>query len=91
MRAPEQMQHLIFNLADGDGERANSFLQRRGGCSAAKRRALDERRAVSVAVQRIDPNGSNPFVQANATGFRAGVVQMIVVRFATGRGTSLSN
>jgi hypothetical protein len=31
-----------------------------------------------VAVQRIDPNRSNPYVQANAEGFRAGVVQITV-------------
>jgi len=29
---------------------------------------------LDVAVQRIDPDGSNPYVQANAAGFRAGVV-----------------
>ena len=28
------------------------------------------------AVQRIDPTGSNPYVQANAAGFRSGVVQI---------------
>ena len=27
---------------------------------------------LGVAVKRIDPNGSNPYVQANADGFRAG-------------------
>lgn len=31
---------------------------------------------LDVAVQRIDPTGSNPYVQANAAGFRAGVVQI---------------
>ena len=31
---------------------------------------------LAVAVQRIDPMGSNPYVQANAAGFRSGVVQI---------------
>jgi hypothetical protein len=31
---------------------------------------------LDVAVQRIDPERSNPYVQANAAGFRAGVVQI---------------
>lgn len=29
-----------------------------------------------VAVQAIDPDGSNPYVQANAAGFPAGVMQI---------------
>lgn len=33
---------------------------------------------LDVAVQRIDPEGTNPYVQANAAGFRAGVVQITV-------------
>lgn len=33
---------------------------------------------LAVAVQRIDPDASNPYVQANAAGFRAGVVQITV-------------
>src|SRR6476661_6165453 len=33
---------------------------------------------LDVAVQRIDPKGSNPYVQANAAGFHAGVVQITV-------------
>ena len=36
---------------------------------------------LAVAVQRIDPNGSNPYVQANAAGFRAGVVQITVKEY----------
>jgi hypothetical protein len=31
---------------------------------------------LAAAVQRIDPRGSNPYVQANAAGFRSGVVQI---------------
>jgi hypothetical protein len=31
---------------------------------------------LAAAVQRIDPNGSNPYVQANAAGFRSGVVRI---------------
>lgn len=31
---------------------------------------------LAVAVQRIDPMGSNPYVQANAAGFRSGIVQI---------------
>jgi hypothetical protein len=36
---------------------------------------------LDVAVQRIDPKRSNPYVQANAAGFRAGVVQITVKEF----------
>jgi hypothetical protein len=36
---------------------------------------------LNVAVQRIDPKGSNPYVQANAAGFRAGVVQITVKEY----------
>ena len=36
---------------------------------------------LDVAVQRIDPNGSNPYVQANAGGFHAGVVQITVKEY----------
>lgn len=32
--------------------------------------------ALAAAVQRIDPMGSNPYVQANAAGFRSGVVEI---------------
>jgi len=34
-------------------------------------------------VQRIDPTASNPYVQANAAGFRAGVVQITVKEYDT--------
>lgn len=36
---------------------------------------------LAVAVQRIDPTGSNPYVQANATGFRSGVVQITAAEY----------
>ena len=36
---------------------------------------------LDVAVQRIDPMGSNPYVQANAAGFHAGVVQITVKEY----------
>jgi len=36
---------------------------------------------LEVAVQRIDPTGSNPYVQPNAAGFRAGVMQITVKEF----------
>ena len=36
---------------------------------------------LDVAVQRIDPMASNPYVQANAAGFRAGVVQITVKEY----------
>ena len=130
------MQHFIFNLADGDRERAKSFLhakkwvisrdeRHRGalapgdlalvfvaltrefvGRAEIKTPFLDPMPpnpaasgpAVSgvllgdvedwtsgvpldVAVQRIDPKGSNPYVQANAAGFHAGVVQITVQEF----------
>ena len=130
------MQHFIFNLADGDRERARSFLhakrwvvsreERHRDAIAPGDRALvfvaltrefvgraelkttfldpmpsDQAtpdRAMSgvllvdvedwtsgvpldVAVQRIDPKGSNPYVQANAAGFHAGVVQITVKEY----------
>jgi len=124
------MQHFIFNLADGDRERAKSFLRAKRwvfsreerhrdaiapgdlalvfvaltrefvGRAEIKTAFLDPMPSdpapgtavtgvllgdvedwtsgvpLAVAVQRIDPNGSNPYVQANAAGFRAGVVHI---------------
>ena len=130
------MQHFIFNLADGDRERAKSFLhakkwvisrdeRHRGalapgdlalvfvaltrefvGRAEIKTPFLDPMPSdpaasgpavsgvllgdvedwtsgvpLDVAVQRIDPKGSNPYVQANAAGFHAGVVQITVQEF----------
>ena len=130
------MQHFIFNLADGDRERAKSFLHAKRwvvsrderhrdalapgdfalvfvaltrefvGRAELKTSFLDPMPpdpaasgpAVSgvllgdvedwtsgvpldVAVQRIDPEGSNPYVQANAAGFHAGVVQITVKEY----------
>jgi len=130
------MQHFIFNLADGDRERAASFLHARRwvigreerhrgalapgdlvlvfvaltrefvGRAELETTFLDPMpsnpatfgAAVSgvvlgdveqwtsgvpldVAVQRIDPTASNPYVQANAAGFRAGVVQITVEEY----------
>ena|SRR5690349_17788283 len=130
------MQHFIFNLADGNRQRAASFLH-------AKRWVLDREERhrdaiapgdlvlvfvaltrefvgrakletafldpipsdsvtsgpalsgvllgdveewmsgvpLNVAVQRIDPTASNPYVQSNAAGFRAGVVQITVSEY----------
>jgi len=125
------MQHFIFNLTDGDRERAQSFLHAKRWVVSRDERHRDALApgdlalvfvaltrefvgraelttafldpipadpaasgpAVSgvllgdvedwtsgvplaVAVQRIDPEGSNPYVQANAAGFHAGVVQI---------------
>jgi hypothetical protein len=130
------MQHFILNLADGDRERAKSFLHTKRwvvsrderhrdalapgdltlvfvaltrefvGRAELKTTFLDpmpsdpgaSSPAVSgvllgdvedwtsgvpldVAVQRIDPKGSNPYVQANAAGFHAGVVQITVKEY----------
>ncbi len=130
------MQHFIFNLADGDRERAKSFLHAKSwtvGRDERHRDALapgdlalifvaltrefvgraeiktafldpmpsdpansgparsgvllggveDWTRGVplDVAVQRIDPNKTNPYVQANAAGFRAGVVQITLKEY----------
>jgi hypothetical protein len=130
------MQHFIFTLADGNRERAASFLRakkwvvgrderHRGalapgdlvlvfvgltrefvGRAELKTTFLDPMPSdpaasgpavsgvllgdveewtsgvpLDVAVQRIDPNGSNPYVQANAAGFRAGVVQITVKEY----------
>ena len=127
------MQHFIFNLAEGDRERAKSFLHAKRWLVGREERHRDalapgdlalvfvaltrefvgraELRtafldpmpsdaatsgpAVSgvllgdvehwtsgvpldVAVKTIDPKWSNPYVQANAGGFRAGVVQITV-------------
>lgn len=130
------MQHFIFNLADGDRERAKSFLHAKRwvvsrnerlrdalapgdlalvfvaltrefvGSAKLKTTFLDSMPSdpdasgpavsgvllsdvedwtsgvpLDVAVQRIDPKGSNPYVQANAAGFRAGVVQITVKEY----------
>ena len=130
------MQHFIFNLSDGDRERAKSFLHAKRWVFSREERHRDALApgdlalvfvaltrefvgraelkttfldpmpsdpatsgpAVSgvllgdvedwtsgvpldVAVQRIDPEGSNPYVQANAAGFRAGVVQITVKEY----------
>ena len=130
------MQHFIFNLADGDRERARSFLHAKRWVVSREERHRDaiapgdralvfvaltrefvgraeikttfldpmpsdqatSDRAMSgvllvdvedwtsgvpldVAVQRIDPKGSNPYVQANAAGFHAGVVQITVKEY----------
>ena len=127
------MQHFIFNLADGDRERAKSFLHAKRwvvsrderhrdalapgdlalvfvaltrefvGRAELKTTFLDPMPSDSaasgptvsgvllddvedwtsgvpldVAVQRIDPEGSNPYVQANAAGFPRGVMQITV-------------
>jgi hypothetical protein len=132
------MQHFIFNLADGDRERAKSLLRAKRWVVSRDERHRDalapgdlalvfvaltrefvgraELRttfldpmpsdpaasgtAVSgvllgdvedwtsgvplrVAVQRIDPTASNPYVQANAAGFRASVVQITVKEYDT--------
>ena len=125
------MRYFIFNLVDGDRERAVSLLHAKmwtidGGerhCDAlnpgdlvlvfvaltrefvghaelgtafldrlAQDPAMSDRAQSGVmfrkvvewtsgvqldlAVQRIDPTATNPYVQANAAGFRAGVVQI---------------
>ena len=132
------MQHFIFTLADGNRERAASFLRakkwvvgrderHRGalapgdlvlvfvgltrefvGRAELESTFLDPMPSdlvtsgpavsgvllgdveqwpsgapLDVAVQRIDPTASNPYVQANATGFRAGVVQITVKEYDT--------
>jgi hypothetical protein len=125
------MQHFIFNLRDGDRDRARALLRAKwwivGGderhrdalgvgdlvlvfvartrefvgravlksgfldpvpadpsasCPLASGVLLDEvddwTRGVplAAAVLGVDPHGANPSVQANAAGFRAGVVQI---------------
>jgi hypothetical protein len=125
------MQHFIFNMADGDRERAASFLHAKKWVVGREERHRDALapgdlvlvfvalsrefigRAeivstfldpipsgsatsgpevsgvllgdfeewtsgipLSVAVKRIDPTASNPYVQANAAGFRTGLVQI---------------
>jgi hypothetical protein len=130
------MQHFIFKLADGDRERAKSFLQAKRwvisrderhrdalapgdlalvfvaltrefvGRAEVKTTFLDPMPSdpatagpavsgvllgdvedwtrgvpLDLAVKRIDPKGSNPYVQANAAGFRAGVVQITVKEY----------
>ena len=130
------MRHFIFNLADGDRERAKSFLHAKRwmvsrderhrdvlapgdlalvfvaltrefvGRAEIKTTFLDPMPSdpaapgptvsgvllgdvedwtsgvpLDVAVQGIDPEGSNPYVQANAAGFHAGVVQITVKEY----------
>ena len=130
------MHHFIFNLADGDRDRAKSFLHAKRwvvnreehhrdalapgdlalvfvaltrefvGRVELKTTSLDPMASnpatsgpavsgvllrdvedwtsgvpLDVAVKRIDPKGSNPYVQANAAGFRAGVVQITVKEY----------
>jgi hypothetical protein len=130
------MQHFIFNLADGDRERAASFLHAKRWVFGREERHRDAIASgdlvlvfvaltrefvgrakletafldpipsdasvsgpalsgvllgdveewtsgvpLNVAVQRIDPTASNPYVQANAAGFRAGVVQITVSEY----------
>src|SRR5262245_16646386 len=125
------MKHFIFNLVDGDRERAASFLHAKRWLVGREERHRDalapgdlvlvfvaltsefvgrakletafldpmpanpaargpamsgvllgdveEWRSgvpLDVAGQRIDPTSSNPYVQANTAGFRAGVVQI---------------
>jgi hypothetical protein len=132
------MQHFIFTLADGNRERAASFLRakkwvvgrderHRGalapgdlvlvfveltrefvGRAELESTFLDPMPSdlvtsgpavsgvllgdveqwpsgvpLDVAVQRIDPTASNSYVQANAAGFRAGVVQITVKEYDT--------
>jgi hypothetical protein len=130
------MRHFIFNLADGDRERAKSFLRAKRwvvsrderhrdalapgdlalvfvaltrefvGRAELKTAFLDPMPSdpaasspavsgvllgdveewtngvpLNIAVQRIDPKGTNPYVQANAAGFHAGVVQITVKEY----------
>ena len=130
------MHHFIFNLADGDRDRAKSFLHAKRwvvnreehhrdalapgdlalvfvaltrefvGRAELKTTFLDPMPSdpaasgpavsgvllgdvedwtsgvpLDVAVQRIDPKGSNPYVQGNAAGFHAGVVQITVKEY----------
>jgi len=130
------MQHFIFNLADGNRQRAASFLHAKRWVFDREERHRDAiapgdlalvfvaltrefvGRAkletafldpipsdaatsgpplsgvllgdveewttgvpLNIAVQRIDPTASNPYVQSNAAGFRAGVVQITVSEY----------
>jgi len=132
------MRHFIFNLLDGDTERARSLLRagrwiidgqerhrdalasgdlalvfvahtrefvgraqvitrfldpmpagtaRPGPATSGVMLAGVEHWTIGVplhlAVQRIDPNGSNPYVQANAAGFPRGVMQITVKEYET--------
>jgi len=130
------MQHFIFNLADGDRERAGALLRAKRWTVGHDERHRDRLapgdlvlifvgltrefvgRArietafldpmprdpdapaepssgvllgdiehwtsgvpLDVAVQRIDPDGSNPQVQGNAAGFPRGVMQITVKEY----------
>ena len=132
------MKHFILNLADGDRDRAKTFLHAKRwvvsrderhrdaiapgdfalvfvaltrefvGRAELKTTFLDPMPSdpaasgpavsgvllgdvedwtsgvpLDVAVQQIDPKGSNPYVQANAAGFHAGVVQITVKEYDT--------
>lgn len=39
--------------------------------------------SLDVAVHRIDPTASNPYVQGNAAGFRSGIVLITAEEYAT--------
>ena len=56
------------------------------GCSSGVLLAVVEEwpRAVplDVVVRRIDPTASNPYVQGNAAGFRAGIVEITAGEYA---------
>ena len=130
------MKYFIFNLVDGDRERAASFLNAKRWVVGREERHRDALASgdlvlvfvavtsefvgrakletafldripvdpaasgpsvsgvllagadswtsgvpLAVAVQRIDPMGSNPYVQANAAGFHAGVVRITVKEY----------
>ena len=38
--------------------------------------------SLDIAVRRIDPAASNPYVQGNAAGFRAGIVLITAEEYA---------
>ncbi len=130
------MKHFIFNLADGDRQRATSYLHAKRwavgrderhrdalapgdlalvfvaltrefvGRAEIKSAFLDPMPSepaasgpatcgvllgdvedwpsgvpLAVAIERIDPTKSNPFVQRNAAGFHAGLVQITVKEY----------
>jgi hypothetical protein len=53
-----------------------------GGVELDDVEAWDSTVPLDTAVQRLDPNGSNPYVQANAAGFRSGVVRITADEYA---------
>ena len=59
-----------------------------GGVSLADVEEWPRALPLDAVVQRIDPTASNPYVQANAAGFRSGIVLITAEEYAAALGLS---